>query len=406
MTTGPDRGRTAAETVASQEPVPAAGPATVLGPDGLQALIGALAAAGFTVLGPTVRDGAVVPGRIAAVDDLPRGWGDEQEPGRYRLRQRTDGALFGYAADAVSWKSVLFPARELVWAGTRTAGGVEPEDVRHESQLGDPPYAVLGIRSCDLHALAIHDRVLLERDHPDARYRARRDAAFLVTVDCSDPGGTCFCVSMGTGPRAGSGYDLALTEVLDGEHRFVARAGSERGADVLAELPTRGAASPDLVAAEAVTERATGMMGRELDTFDIRNLLYDNAEHPRWDDVADRCLACGNCTMVCPTCFCTSTEDHLSLTGDHAERSRVWDSCFTSDFSYLPGGSVRQSTRSRYRQWMTHKLASWTDQFGTSGCVGCGRCLTWCPVGIDITEEVAAIRGSTPSPAGGDGERP
>ncbi len=369
---------------------------------GLQALVDLLDRRGFSVLGPTVRDGAVVPGRIATLDDLPRGWGDRQQPGSYRLRRRDDAALFGYAADALSWKSVLFPARELIWAGDRTAEGFTVEGGSTPGALGDPPYAVLGIRSCDLHAVAVHDRVLRDRSYPDPRYAARRRDAFLVTVACADPSGTCFCVSMGTGPRAESGFDLALTELLEGEHRFLAEPGSDRGTAVLAELPTRPAAAADPAAAEQVTERARARMGRSMDTLDIRDLLYENAEHPRWDDVAARCLSCGNCTLVCPTCFCTSVEDHTSLAGDHAERWRVWDSCFTTDFSHLHGGSVRSSPRSRYRQWMTHKLASWIDQFGTSGCVGCGRCLTWCPVGIDITEEVAAIR-AAPAPDAADG---
>ena len=108
--------------------------------------------------------------------------------------------------------------------------------------------------------------------------------------------------------------------------------------------------------------------------------------------MAERCLTCGNCTLVCPTCFCTNVEDVGDLTGDHAERWRVWDTCFSVDYSYIHGGSVRPSGRARYRQWLTHKLATWHDQFDSSGCVGCGRCITWCPVGIDITQEVAAIR--------------
>jgi formate hydrogenlyase subunit 6/NADH:ubiquinone oxidoreductase subunit I len=133
-------------------------------------------------------------------------------------------------------------------------------------------------------------------------------------------------------------------------------------------------------------------MGRSLDTVGLKDLLYSSADSPVWDDVAQRCLACGNCTAVCPTCFCTTVEDVSDLTGDHVQRDRVWDSCFNADFSYLHGGSVRESTRSRYRQWMTHKLGSWHDQFGMSGCVGCGRCVTWCPAAIDITEEAAALR--------------
>jgi sulfhydrogenase subunit beta (sulfur reductase) len=135
-------------------------------------------------------------------------------------------------------------------------------------------------------------------------------------------------------------------------------------------------------------------MGRQMDTNGLKELLQGNPTHKQWDDVAARCLTCANCTMVCPTCFCTTVEDHTDLTGQTAERVRRWDSCFTLDFSYIHGGSVRTETKSRYRQWMTHKLASWIDQFGTSGCVGCGRCITWCPVGIDITAEVAAIRAS------------
>ena len=140
-------------------------------------------------------------------------------------------------------------------------------------------------------------------------------------------------------------------------------------------------------------------MGRAMDTTNIKQLLYDNPEHPQWDKVAGRCLSCANCTMACPTCFCSTVEDVSDLTGKHAERWRKWDSCFSLEFSYIHGGHVRQSTKGRYRQWMTHKLASWQDQFGTSGCVGCGRCITWCPVGIDITEEVKAIRADQPARA-------
>ena len=359
---------------------------------GLQTLVELLAGDGFTVLGPTVRDGAIVPGPVGSLDDLPRGRGDVQQPGSYRLTRRDDDALFGYAADLISWKAVMFPSRELLWQGTGGPDGFTVAAAHAVSPLGEPPYALIGIRSCDVHALAIHDRVLRDREYQDTRYAARRESAFLVTVVCSDPSGTCFCVSMGTGPRAESGYDLALTELLDGPHRFLVATGSDRGTALLDRLPAAAAAEEDRDAADRVVDGAVARMGRQLDTTDIRDLLYQNAEHARWDDVAGRCLSCGNCTMVCPTCFCTSVEDHTSLSGGSVERWRVWDSCFSSDFSRLHGGDVRSSPRSRYRQWMTHKLGSWIDQFGTSGCVGCGRCLTSCPVGIDITEEVAAIR--------------
>ena len=93
--------------------------------------------------------------------------------------------------------------------------------------------------------------------------------------------------------------------------------------------------------------------------------------------------------MVCPTCFCSTVVDSSDVTGETATRTKVWDSCFSQEFSYMSGGSVRVSGGARYRQWITHKLAYWHDQFDTSGCVGCGRCITWCPVGIDIRKEAS-----------------
>uniref|UniRef100_UPI003562E767 4Fe-4S dicluster domain-containing protein n=1 Tax=Paraconexibacter sp. TaxID=2949640 RepID=UPI003562E767 len=228
--------------------------------------------------------------------------------------------------------------------------------------------------------------------HSDTDYAARRRSLFVLAVNCGQAGGTCFCVSMRTGPKATEGFDLALTELCDGEHhRFVVEVGSAEGAAVMAEVPHDTAGDTDLAAAAAAVERAAGQMGRTMDADAVPALLAANLEHPRWEEVADRCLACGNCTAVCPTCFCTTVEDVTDLSGHDAERTRTWDSCFNLDFSYVHGGTVRSSGTSRYRQWMTHKLSTWVDQFGSSGCVGCGRCITWCPVAIDITEEVAAI---------------
>lgn len=360
---------------------------------GLQALIDALREAGYTVVGPTVHQGAIVLAPVASVDQLPRGWGDDQEAGQYRLRRRDDDALFGFASGAQSAKPVFFPTEQVLWRGERHDDAVT---IEQEDEPG-PPYAVLGLRSCDLHAVGIHDTVLARRGFTDVHYAARREDSFLVAVTCSDPGGTCFCVSMGTGPKPeadrGAGFDLSLTELLDdGPHRFVVEVGSERGAELLATIPASEASEEDSEAAEEVARVAAGRMGRTLDTAGIKELLYASVDSPRWDDVASRCLACTNCTAVCPTCFCTTVEDVSDLTGDVSSRNRVWDSCFNADFSYIHGGTVRDSRRSRYRQWMTHKLASWIDQFGTSGCVGCGRCITWCPAAIDITEEAAVLR--------------
>jgi sulfhydrogenase subunit beta (sulfur reductase) len=361
---------------------------SVIAPGALDDLVAALRDRGFRVLGPTARDGAIVYDDLESADELPVGWTDEQEAARYRLVRRDDEARFGFAVGPHSWKQFLFPPRVQLWRARRRNGGFEVEEPARDER----PLAMLGVRSCELHGIAIQDRVFLEGTYADADYAARRQDAFVVAVNCFEPGGTCFCVSMGTGPKAERGFDLALTEILAGEHRFLVEAGSERGAELLEELPRRVATNADLREAESALAAAADRMGRSLDATDLPGLLARNLEHARWDDVATRCLSCTNCTLVCPTCFCSSVEDVTDLAGEQAERSRTWDSCFTVDHSYIHGGSIRPTGRSRYRQWLTHKFGTWHDQFGTSGCVGCGRCITWCPAAIDVTEELAAIR--------------
>jgi ferredoxin len=363
----------------------------VITPAVLDRLIAELARRGHTVIGPTVRDRAIVYGEIASIGDLPRGWTDQQDGGRYRLRRREDDALFGFNVGPNSWKTHLFPATLTLWRSRRAADGTMSFEVEPEPS---PSYAFIGVRACDLAAVGVQDRVFADGAYRDADYEARRRDAFIVVVNCGEAGGTCFCVSMNTGPRAERGFDLALTELLDGEHRFAVEVGSERGAEILDAIGSQPASEADDRAAERVSERCAAQMGRELETEGIKELLYRNLEHPRWDEVADRCLTCGNCTLVCPTCFCSTVEEASDLPGAEAARVRQLDSCFSLDHSHVNGGSVRNSPKSRYRQWMTHKLATWIDQFGTSGCVGCGRCITWCPVAIDITEEAAAIRAS------------
>ena len=377
---------------------------TVLTREGLARLLCLLRQDGFTLMGPTVRDGALVHAEIEGIEDLPAGWTAAQDAGTYQLRRRDDEALFGYAVGPHSWKQLFFVPRRELFTVRRSREGFTTEP-----PSADPPrLALIGARSCDLHAIEVQDRTFLEGPFADPDYAARREGVFVVAVNCGQPGGACFCVSMNTGPRATVGFDLALTELSDRPHRFVVEIGSDRGLDYLRRLDREpGLAGPasdaDQRQADDVVDRAAASMGRTLDTTDIKQLLYRNQEHPRWDEVADRCLACTNCTLACPTCFCASVEDTSDLDGAAATRWRRWDSCFTLDHSYLHGGSVRRSVRSRYRQWLTHKLASWIDQFGTSGCIGCGRCIVWCPVAIDITDEVAAIRATDGARGGGGG---
>jgi ferredoxin len=311
---------------------------------------------------------------------------EQQEAGTYRLANEPgDDRMFGFSHGPDSAKRYLFPARELLETVRREGGSIDVEPA-------DPPeqaVAFVGLRSCDLHAIAVQDRVFLGGAARDERYAARREPAFFVAVDCAEPGGTCFCASSGTGPTCSEGFDLALTELDDG---FLVRTGSDAGEEVLAAVTSRTATEDEEGEGMRQAARAADAMGRSLDRSDLPDLLYRNRAHPRWKDVASRCLSCSNCTAVCPTCFCHDVVDSVDLLGTTATRTREWAFCFDRDFSHIAGGDVRASRESRYRQWLTHKFASWIDQFGTSGCIGCGRCITWCPVGIDVTEEIDAIR--------------
>jgi Fe-S-cluster-containing hydrogenase component 2 len=358
---------------------------------GLQRLIELLRENHFRVIGPTVREDALVLAEIEGVEGLPAGLTDTQDAATFRLQPRDDRALFGYANGPHSWKRYLNPPQSTLWHAERQDG-----DLVFEPVPQDPPaYAFFGVRPCDVAAIAIQDRVYLESGFRDPIYGARRERAFIVAVNCTEPGGTCFCASMGTGPRAVRGYDLVLTEIHDREsarHEFLLQSGSIAGATMAAQLPTRPAAPEEVAAVDRMLTEAAAQMGRSLEIDGLPEVLRDAYEHAQWDDVAERCLSCTSCTMVCPTCFCATVEDHTALDGESATRTRRWDSCFTNDFAYVHGGSIRANTRSRYRQWLTHKLGTWEAQFGTPGCVGCGRCITWCPAAIDITAEAAALR--------------
>lgn len=359
-------------------------------PAALDKLISALAGRGYTVIGPIARDGAITYEEISSLADLPAGWGAEQSVGRFRLVQRNDGALFGYATGPRSPKKYLHPSEISLFRAERHNGVFRVLEDRPPV----PKLALLGVRPCELAAIAVQDRVLTGDRFCDSIYRDRRGGTFLIAVNCTEPGGTCFCASMGTGPGAVSGFDILLTELVEpGGHLLVAEAGSELGEQVLAEVGVPEAPRETVGKAEEAVRQAGARMGRTVRTEGLKQALYDAFEHPRFDQVAARCMSCANCTQVCPTCFCVTVEDSSDVTVTRAERVRKWDSCFTQSFSYIHGGSVRLSPKSRYRQWLTHKFAAWVDQFGTFGCVGCGRCITWCPVGIDITEELAAIHG-------------
>jgi len=358
----------------------------------LDRFIAALAAGGREVIGPTVADGTVVLSQVASAAQLPVGAGLDNAPGRSRLVRRADERIFDQPVGPMSWKNFTFPPRVTQVAWQPTDDGLRPAPPRRPV----PPRAFLGVRACEIAALRIHDRVLRDGPTPDGDYAARRADNLIVAVECAVAGGTCFCSTMGTGPEVTDGYDLALSELDDG---FVVRTGSPAGTAAVAGLALAPAAADQVAAARAAVGAVRAAMDVPFETDGLAERLTAAAESPRWAEIAERCLACANCTLVCPTCFCNSATQRSDLDGGSASTERNWDSCFTLDFARVAGGNFRTRPADRYRQWLTHKFGTWWDQFGSSGCVGCGRCITWCPVGIDVREELVKVTATAPPAA-------
>jgi sulfhydrogenase subunit beta (sulfur reductase) len=348
-------------------------------------ILSRLKEAGYQTIGPRVKNDTLVYEPIESLDQLPKGYVTQQEAGRFRLIYTGHGRYFDLIPGAQSWKQFLFPPRLDLFTLKKNDQNWEVFTPPQET----PNYAFIGVRACELAAIQIQDKAFLREDFTDPVYRARREKVFILAVNCLHPSGTCFCTSMGTGPRVKDGFDICVTELDD---VFLLTIGSELARSLLIGIPFELASAFLLNNAERGLENAAQQMGRTLDISDLPEMILDNLDNPYWQEIAKRCLSCTNCTQVCPTCFCWDATDQMNLGGTETHRERIWDSCFNPGYSYQAGGNTRPTIYSRYRQWLSHKMGTWKQQYGTFGCVGCGRCITWCPAEIDLTEEISALR--------------
>ncbi|UCF27300.1 MAG: 4Fe-4S dicluster domain-containing protein [Chloroflexota bacterium] len=355
----------------------------------LDSLIKALRETGYETIGPVMQNQVISCAPIEKLDDLPQGYSSEGERGYFRLQQNNHNRYFDATPGSDSWKKFLFPPRTTLFYAARENGSWK-EFINQEE---DKKYAFIGVRPCDLAAINIQDKVFIREDYVDPIYSTRRANALILVVNCLYPSSTCFCTSMGTGPQATTGFDLSLTELED---VFLVEIGSDAGILLVQNIEWRPASANYLQIASQKMEKSAQKITRKIEEpQSVPALLLSNLAHPNWDEVGGRCLSCTNCTLVCPTCFCWEVEDSTNLAGNHTQRTRVWDSCFNLSYAAQAGGNIRPTTKSRYRQWLTHKMGTWVEQFGESGCVGCGRCIVWCPAKIDITEEVNSLREAT-----------
>ena len=351
----------------------------------VQKLLQALEKEGYTVISPKVKNGALTLSELSKGESPPLGYSDIQSPGKYKLQENDDNTLFSYTVPMQSWRRFLNTEKEVLFKTKINSKGFTVEPGENSTSTPAQKKVFFGIRVCDLKGVEIQDRIFINNTFEDPYYKARRENVFIIAADCLSPAETCFCTSMNSGPEHTQGFDIALAELEP--NVIIARGTKEATQKYLKDFPK---------ADEAIIEKnlqkvkeAKEAITRTINLEDAKKALATDLDHPHWDIIADKCLSCSNCTFVCPTCFCTSIDESPAIDGKSSERIRRWDSCFNISHSYIHGGHIRSSVKSRYRQWLTHKLINWESQFDASGCTGCGRCITWCPSAIDFTQEIA-----------------
>lgn len=298
-------------------------------------------------------------------------------------------SLVKEAADIdLSYQTTILPPKKVFHKPLEVLFSFQDGVITH----GDVGRAqvLFGVHPCDLHAITILDTIF-RRDFPDPYFIERKESTVIVALNCATVGEDCFCLSMGTGPWVKDPCDLLLTPVGD---TYLLETMSPKGAEILSSQRLEPVSRDILRDKSKVVEEARRHFRKRVDTNGLRAIMEDNFRHPLWDELMKDCMGCGSCTMVCPTCFCYNVVDRLDLSLTSGRREREWDSCMLLEYSEAAlGANFRKDRDARIKQRMYHKLVYYEPQFGTLGCVGCGRCISTCLKKIDITEVVARLRG-------------
>lgn len=294
-----------------------------------------------------------------------------------------------YVTTILPPKKYLLPQREKILSFNSGHEIVPEEPELPRKQV------IFGIHSCDLNAFLLLDKVFLDK-YPLPSYAKRRKNLTTIALTCTEVDYTCFCSSMGTGPSPNQGYDLLLTWLGD---RYLAEEGSPEGEKILSLIEGREARSEDYEAKSKVIEDVKKKFRKKIDTEGLPELIKENLEHEIWEELGEIDLACAQCVMSCPTCYCFDVRDNLELNLKEGFRFKEWDSCLLLEFAEVAlGGNFRNSRAARIRQFIGHNLgwggACQYEVFdGKFKCVGCGRCIKVCPVHIDLTDVAARLRG-------------
>lgn len=258
-----------------------------------------------------------------------------------------------------------------------------------------PPPAVesriiVGVHACDLAGILLQDKVFYSSRYPDPSYIDRRRNTLIIALNCFRANEYCICTSVGSGPEVKEGYDLALSDL--GEE-YLVEIGSLKGAELLQKAVSRPASDEDFRKKKKSLEFTRKQIVRHMRTENLPAVMLRHLAHPSWKENAARCVSCGACTMTCPTCFCYTVRDELDIALKGGKRLRQWDSCQLLEFAEVAmGENFRKDREARMKWRIYHKLCFWWEQFGASGCVGCGRCIKNCVTRIDMTQIVSTIR--------------